>query len=406
MKKLKIVVAIELAIIVVLALMVAAQNVSLSNHDHPKQAQPKFFVGVELGYETTVSQAKAVIDRVKDYTNLIVIATPTITADAVTLNETCDYAYKAGMYIMVYFSMQMYPDSYPGTSSQPLSLNNTQVDMTEVAFRPFVWVIGAQERYGDHFLAVYFHDEPGGTTLDTPPLIPSGEQPNYTELSNAFVQKNVTDRMNVFSPVAHRIGVDVLTSDYGLYWFDYKGGYDVVLAQLGWNNSRPLQIGLTRGAANIMGHDWGTILTWTYDKPPYMENATAFYKDMKVSYDAGAKYVVIYDSTQNYTGTTLTEDHYTALRNFWNYVQQNPKNQGSVKADVALILPQDYGFGFRSPIDSVWGVKSDALAPKMYADVMSLVDKYGYNADVIYSDPEFAAAVTSNYTNTISLTNG
>ncbi len=402
MQKLKLLVAGELVVIVLLASLLAVQNTSFSTGDPPKPAPPKFFLGVEIGWYASVNQAKAVIDKAKDYTNLIVIATPTITANDATLNETCDYAYRAGMYIMVYFSMQFYPDNYPSLNST----NNNQTDITNLPFYPFMWIVGAQERYGNHFLGVYFHDEPGGQALDTPPTIPAGEAPNYTQLAQNFVAQNVSKRLNVYSPLAHHIGVNVFTSDYGLYWFDYKGGFDVVLAQLGWNNSRPLQIGLTRGAANLMGRDWGTILTWTSDQPPYMENATAFYQDLTASYDAGAKYVIVYDSTQNFTGTTLTEDHYNALKSFWNYVQQNPKKQGSLKAEVAAVLPQDYGFGFRSPEDSVWGVKPDTLATKTFADVMNLVNQYGYNLDVVYNDPSFGTAISNSYANAITLTYG
>ncbi len=410
MQKLKLLVAGELVVIVLLASLLAVQNTSFSTGDPPKPGPPKFFLGVEIGWYASVDQAKAVIDKAKDYSNLIVIATPTITANDATLNETCDYAYRAGMYIVVYFSMQMYPDSYPGTDgSLIVSGNNTQVDMTNVVFRPFVWAIGAQQRYGGHFLGVYFFDEPGGRMIDNQlnvtVNISSSGQVDYTQAANSYDQF-VSQRMNVFSPVAHSVGFEVFTSDYGLYWFDYQAGFDVVLAQLGWNNSRPLQIGLTRGAANLMGRDWGTILTWTSDQQPYMENATAFYQDLTASYDAGAKYVIVYDSTQNFTGTTLTDDHYNALKTFWNYVQQNPKKQGSFKAEVAAVLPQDFGFGFRSPEDSVWGVKPDTLAMKTYDDVMNLVNEYGYNLDVVYNDPAFGTAISNSYANAITLTYG
>jgi hypothetical protein len=31
--------------------------------------------------------------------------------------------------------------------------------------------------------------------------------------------------------------ITLFTSDYALYWWDYLSGYDLVLAELGWNNT-------------------------------------------------------------------------------------------------------------------------------------------------------------------------
>ena len=158
----------------------------------------------------------------------------------------------------------------------------------------------------------------------------------------------------VVANFTHSLGSSLFTSDYGLYWFDYELGYDTVFAQFGWNNSRPLQIALLRGAAEAQNKNWGAIITWTYNQTPYLESGPQMYNDMVLAYDSGATYIAVYDSSQNYTSTTLTQDDFNALKKFWNYVQQNPDKHGSLKADTAVVLPQDYGFGFRSPDDSVW----------------------------------------------------
>ena len=41
------------------------------------------------------------------------------------------------------------------------------------------------------------------------------------------------------------------TSDYGLYWWDYMGGYNVMFTELGWNVSVAEQIDLVKGAARL-----------------------------------------------------------------------------------------------------------------------------------------------------------
>ncbi len=43
------------------------------------------------------------------------------------------------------------------------------------------------------------------------------------------------------------------TSDYGLYWWDYMGGYNVMFTELGWNVSVAEQIDLVKGAARLAG---------------------------------------------------------------------------------------------------------------------------------------------------------
>jgi hypothetical protein len=209
--------------------------------------------------------------------------------------------------------------------------------------------------------------------------------------------------MNILLPIAHHIGVSMFTSDYGLYWFDYKTGFDVVMAQFGWNNSRPLQIALTRGAANVQGKDWGAIVTWTTDQPPYLEGSSQLYQDLVLAYESGAKYAAVYDASNNFLSTTLTPDHYNALKDFWNYVQANPNKQGILKADTALALPQNYGFGFRSTNDSVWGIKPDNMTAQVYKDVQSFLSEYGSRLDLVYDDATFNSITTSKYSKIIDL---
>ncbi len=187
-----------------------------------------------------------------------------------------------------------------------------------------------------------------------------------------------------------------------MYWFDYLVGYDTIFAQFGWNNSRPLQISLVRGAAQAQNKDWGAIITWTYGQPPYLESGPQLYDDMVLAYNSGANYIVVYDSTQNYTGTTLTQDHFSALKNFWSYMQHNPDKHGALKADTVVILPQDYGFGFRNPDDSVWRYHlPDNWTRKMFSDITNLVNQYNSSLNIVYSDPQFQNAIQNKYSKII-----
>jgi hypothetical protein len=378
----------------IIAIVLLSTFVAVENSSQIQSSAPKFFVGVEVGWLANVAQCKAVIDQVKNYTNLLIIASPLITGHEATLNETCDYATNAGMYVMAYFSMQMFPDTVD---------NNSQTGIPD--FRPFIWMLKAKERYNDHFLGVYFNDEAGGQVLDSNNTKTFGPQPNYSEIANIFIQSN-TAKMDIYKYFGYPNGVPIFTSDYGLYWFDYKSGFDVVLAQFGWNNSRLTQIALTRGAAKIQNKDWGAIITWTYNVPPYLESGAQLYEDLVLAYNSGARYAAVYDAANLYANSTLTKDHYNALKEFWSYIQQNPDKQGSQKADTALVLPQDYGFGFRSANDSVWGIKPDPKTAKMYADVQGLLREFGSGLDIVYGEAEYNATITNSYDKILTWTNG
>jgi hypothetical protein len=320
-------------------------------------ATKKVYVGVTYGGDS-IEDAKLLIDKVKGYTNVFVIASGQLQYNYNgTLEETCDYAVNAGLDII------FYSGSYEN-----------------LAWTTMSFIASAQERWGSHFLGVYYGDEPGGKMLDgdretrvdlgdVPNLgnvtkfgdriviMQTNRQSNYTienmktfyfsggvridysnstatEYSNnstdyssdgsVTVQNNfqyfiknesyryseeikyftngtvtlwknyadspvlVTGRGNIsqFIPyqeiwdsrpfqtandsitvatayanamqtaankVRNQSDLKLFTSDYALYWWDYKGGYDTVFAQLGWNNSVAQEIGLVRGAANLQG---------------------------------------------------------------------------------------------------------------------------------------------------------
>jgi hypothetical protein len=205
--------------------------------------------------------------------------------------------------------------------------------------------------------------------------------------------------------------ITVLTADYALYWFDYKAGYPVVLAEFGWNHSRPLHVGLCRGAANVQNRDWGVIETWTYNNEPYLSSGAELYDDLVLGYVNGAKYAVIFDHP--YTSYSdygiLTDEHFKALDDFWNYLNSNPDKHGTVNGEVAYVLPENFGFGFRGADDKIWGVESydfaerlgqwsaQELAAKVWSDVNLLIDEYGSRLDIVYSDPEFNDDLQQRY---------
>jgi hypothetical protein len=185
----------------------------------------------------------------------------------------------------------------------------------------------------------------------------------------------------------------VFTSDYALFWFDYLSGYDVVLGQLGWNLTVTQQIAFLRGAATLQHKDWGVVITWKYDQPPYLDTATNILSQMTTAYECGAKYIVLFDyyvNNQTPYGT-LTKQDFQTLQSFWENVVNNPKIiQGSIKADSVLVLPENYGWGARWSTDHIWGIFAADNTTVQYWNLMQdVLQEHGLRTDIVYYDPEF-----------------
>jgi parallel beta-helix repeat protein len=383
LKHRKVLIAAVLVALVLVSYFVASNL--LTPAKQTAESSKPFYVGIETGWNSTLADCEALIDKVKSYTNLYLIASPTILVNETLLDETCDYAYKAGMYFMpVYYQ----------------EINNA----TALGYEPGTWLATAKERYGDHLLGLYYFDEPGGNQLDMTKILPeypvTSPPQSYMDYANYFLWlwDHGSGGIGQAAKIVHNVNASLLTADYGLYWFDYELGYDTVLAEFGSNNSRTLQISLVRGAAEAQNKTWGAIIDWTYNHPPYLENATEMYNDMVLAYDSGANYIAIYDSSHDYANTTLTGDDFIQLQNFWNYVQHNADKHGSLKADTAVVLPQDYGFGFRSQDDSVWQYHTATTwTQQLYTDVTSLLSQYKSGLNIVYSDPQFQSVIQSQY---------
>jgi len=329
-----------------------------------------FFFGVSFGLNTT-SEAKLLIDKVKGYTNLLVIDSWEISINETALNEICEYAVDAAMNIMVYFDLISHT-TYPWHRT---------------------WLETAKEKWGNRFLGVYLYDEPGGKQIDEGQWA-EGEifenLSDYSDAANQFVTSIHSSRS--MQDLKNR-SIPVFTSDYALYWFDYLAGYDAIFAELGWNHSRTQQIALCRGAANVQSKQWGAIITWTYKEPPYIESGTEMLQDMITAYRAGAKFLIIfnYPRIKDNPYGILTEEHFTVMKTFWTQIHHFPRSAiGEVEGQVAFALPRDYGWGMRNPDDKIWGFwPPDDLSPLIWDKMTKLIEGYNLRLDIIYDDARF-----------------
>jgi hypothetical protein len=327
------------------------------------------FVGIDVAYDN-VTEIKRFAVEIRPYTNTIVFGSAGITLDIEKLDDLCQYVYDRDFYFMIY--------AHPAN------------DVAFVAVQR-QWVLIARSRWGEKFLGLYAFDEPGGTQLDDADMkvVPDADwfAENWTEAADKFVNLASLKLHHVIEDQMGGLDLPLFASDYVLYWFDYKVGYDVVFAEFGWNYSRHINVALDRGAANVRNKEWGVMITWTYTQPPYLESGKELYDDLVLAYENGAKYILVFDANENYIQSTLQPEHLDALKKFWRYATDNPRPNNPPIKRVAYVLPKDYAYGFRGPNDTVWGIwEADDFSYQIRIEVGHLLDRYQNRLDIIYDD--------------------
>ena len=357
--------------------VVAASFVTLNSIADSKSSLNQCYVGVAFCGNTT-AEAKLLVDRVKDYTNLFIVQSGPISHNETETNEVCNYAVASGLNIIVYFG----------------DLNPRILTQKNLEWRS-TWVSTAKERWGNHFLGVFYYDEPGGIWIDT----------NWTSITNSSSRFRLASNSTydsaeqLFVSGLQRDGgvimlknnsIPIFVSDYALYWFDYLAGYDVVFTQMGWNNSITQQIAQVRGAATMQNKSWGVMITWKYDTYPYLDSGKEIYNQIVTAYDAGAKYITIFNYPQlpdNPYGV-MQDEHFEALKQFWNDATNHKIIHNSSTAKAAFVLPCNYGWGMRKPDDRIWGFWGpDEKSPQIWEQNTKLLGQFGLSLDIIYDGP-------------------
>lgn len=330
---------------------------------------PDVFVGVDVAFDN-VEEIKLLVDKISAYTNTIVIGSVGITHNFTKLDDVCQYVYDKGMYFMIF--------AHPINDPEALVIQRQ-------------WVLDAKPRWSEQFLGLYAFDEPAGRQLDNASYKAVDDEfwfaDNWTDAANKYITNMSLYLNHAINDQMGASNLTLFTSDYALYWFDYKVGYDVVLAEFGWNYSRTLNVALCRGAANVQSKEWGVMITWTYTQPPYLESGEELYDDLVLAYENGAKYILVFDTNENYTHGTLKGEHLDALKRFWQYAKNNPRTSNPIRNRVAYVLPKDYGYGFRGPNDKIWGLwEADDFSLEISTEVGGFIDIYQNRLDIIYDD--------------------
>jgi len=365
------------------------------------QISTGLYFGVDVAFEDLTTTLQ-IIDEVCSYTNFFIIGCygPKTLNDKghPVYNETrldviSQYAYGKGLSFIVYSDDPSYPSRE--------------------------WLGNAQTSFGDKFLGIYYYDEPGGKQLDQAKYPAFYYAENFSDAASRYVRTiNWWLRSGPFAIAQNfddQTQIKLYTSDYGLYWHDFQAGYDTVFAEYGWNSgwiaqSRQLNTALVRGAATALNKEWGIMITWAYKEPPYMEPGPELYNDMVSAYENGAKYIIVFDSNKDWTENVLQQDQFDAMKQFWQYTQENPRTGIPVSERSAYVLPEDYGEGFRSPDDTIWGLWDDTFnVPEgslnfttyIRMSIATLLQIFGPNLDIVYPEASQNHLESIGYKNVI-----
>ena len=157
---LKQVLAVALIVIIAITFIVALRPVSTPTGS---KGTSDVYVGVTFSGNTT-AEAKLLIDKVKAYTNLLIVDSGPVSKNETSLDEICDYATSQNLHIIAYFGKLVLPWQT-------------------------TWINEAKERWNGYFVGIYFFDEPAGSLLDTPQEILASYKPqNYDVMANLFVE--------------------------------------------------------------------------------------------------------------------------------------------------------------------------------------------------------------------------
>lgn len=377
------------------------------------------YVGVAFCGNTT-AEAYALIDRTKNYTNLFVLDTgrSTLSRNESAVYTICDYATANGLSIIINLGIDSVTEDDVTTWFWDANISDIKANWTQ--------------RWGTKFLGMYYNDEVGGVqldgswqsfytkvgdrlaTIDHPALrmlnqiklklqayADNKSSPDNYDLEADFFVNYVLSDGDPGIGKLNRTDINAFTSDYGLYWWDYLGGFDVMLAELGWNASVAQQIAQVKGAARLQGKDWGTMITWKYDDVPFLDSAKSIYDQMLASYQAGAKYIMIFNYAKDKNGTNTAEamvdQHYMALYQFWHDIHSKQYEDNS-KPEAVLVLPRNYGWGMRNPNDTIWGFwPADSKTRQTAINMGKLLDWYGTKLDIVFEDSAYPVS-NGNYT--------
>ena len=179
------------AVSILAAGIIAAFVVNYASLNRTRAHWP-FLVGVTY-CGNSVTEAKIMVDRVRNYTNLFVLQSGPLMGDTNAVNEIGDYAVANGLRFAVFFD-------------------------TSTPAQNAIWLGTAEQRWSDMFAGVYYGDEPGGKMLDA-----NVDLTDWSSLSTpAAFNGNASTGVNFTNPIKtiHKLADGGLQTVDGIYFPD------------------------------------------------------------------------------------------------------------------------------------------------------------------------------------------
>jgi hypothetical protein len=260
-KQLAIVLSLVIIAVIVVSSFAAIEDY-LPSSTHVAAKKP-FYVGVTFGGDS-IADAKQLIDKVKDYTNLFVLQSGALMLNFTATEQICDYAVNSGLNIILCYT------------------TNCGVDNIDSFLNE------AQSRWGSHYLGVYFNDEPAGHLLDSISFGLNGNNTNITidrniDSVSSFVNPNLIIARNTNSVWFTEVSGSNATSKYtsNQYNFFMPSGIATVTSIPFTINFGLIPVGNTTGANNQWASGTPVTPTQTIYYPNgticYVASATLFY---------------------------------------------------------------------------------------------------------------------------------
>ncbi len=209
---------------------------------------------------------------------------------------------------------------------------------------------------------------------------------------------------SILGSIGNQSNVQLFTSDYALDWYDYQAGYNVVWGELGWNQSFTQSIDQVRGAADMAGAKWGTMIDWASLSPPTLLTGDQMYSAMRQSYEGGAEYVVVFNYMGDQQGQNiirnsslpsclLQDTQFAAIQKFWTKIVQNPKETNNVKRAGCACFASELWRIHANQGEGTWGIwQSDSTSLQVWNTLQTSLHKYGSKLDIVYDDPAYPTA--------------
>ena len=240
-----------------------------------------------------------------------------VTENETSLETVSNYAYQAGLSFLVFMV-------YPSPN-------------TNFTYNPISWAQKPRASMATSFWDIIFGTNPevtnwigatSGSSTTPQCLLITSKQPTHMSTTSMC-------RSEISSKIRESLHLRLRALLVRLRGRLRCSSLRIRSQQLPSGRHRPLS-----GAAEMHNETWGVIITQTYDNAPYIESPNAMYQDMVTAYDAGAKYVVVFNYPQIGPYGLLTEDHFNAIKNFKNYVPRTRQNKPQMWTALPMFSQQ------------------------------------------------------------------